>query len=463
VEDILKSILSAHAVIQINDGICSKTWVLRPVVDPDTQWHPWDLEFLSLGANRSHQRKRMILHSYMFWTPVGTFQDAFRLLIFKCFHSEHIKYPDANKPPPGGTAVRKSINPQPQPSPPAQSNSLINGMRAISPNSQLTPDPEELRRAISPPGSRQGAKPLNGILQQQFSSSAKGKSPMRSGSRELDRPGTTDGRLGMNDGRPRINDGRPVTSEGRSSESRPRTSEGTDEATNESAGTIRERTLSDRALSPEQIQRTKSPVQFNITGRARSPTQGAGTGESYGAIQPNIAAVVGTNSLAGRGARSPSPVIDRTKPPPDAFYPSGPSGSPSGNGFPGMRPGSTGNVTADLIRDLKNKETELDAIKRREAWMKATLSKASKSGFVYSTSDLDANEAEEMGLNGSVDKDDPGRVREMVIKFKQFRAQIQVCCLQYASLRQLTGHTDDHHGPSSAGIRAFGRGRTGEV
>jgi hypothetical protein len=388
---------------------------------------------------------------------------------------EHIKYPDANKPPPAGNAVRKSINTggsQPQPSPPAQSSSLINGMRAMSPNS-LSPDPEELRRAISPPGSRQGAKPPNGILQQQFSSSLKGKAPMRAGSRDLERPGTSESRSGSNEMlRPRTSDGRPVTSDGRMGnndgrlgmgEARPRTSEGTDEATNESVTTIRERTLSERALSPEQIQRTKSPVQFNITGRAKSPTQGAGAGDSYGGAAPNIAAVVATNGLAGRGARSPSPVVDRTKPPPDAFYPSGPSSSPSTNGFPGMRPGSTGNVTADLIRDLKTKEAELETMKKREVWMKATLSKASKSGFVYSTSDLDTGDAEEMGLSGSVGKDDPGRVREMVVKFKQFRAQIQVRHQQLHSKQITYWYTDNYDGPSSTGIRTHGGCRTDEV
>jgi hypothetical protein len=92
--------------------------------------------------------------------------------------------------------------------------------------------------------------------------------------------------------------------------------------------------------------------------------------------------------------------------------------------------GSTGNITADLIRDLKVKETEMDAMRNREAWMKAALSKALRSGFVYE--DRDASECD-LGLSGDAQK-----VADLVLNFKQFRAQIQVwfrifclkcCCL----------------------------------
>jgi hypothetical protein len=80
--------------------------------------------------------------------------------------------------------------------------------------------------------------------------------------------------------------------------------------------------------------------------------------------------------------------------------------SPSANGFTSPRPGSvshgghggsTGNITADLIRDLKAKEAEVDNMKNREVWMKAALSKASRSGFVYE--DRESGEGE-LGLNG---------------------------------------------------------------
>jgi hypothetical protein len=85
--------------------------------------------------------------------------------------------------------------------------------------------------------------------------------------------------------------------------------------------------------------------------------------------------------------------------------------------------GSTGNITADLIRDLKAKETEVDAMRNREVWMKAALSKASRSGFVYE--DQEAGEGD-LGLSS-----DEQKISELVLKFKQFRAQIQVRFLHF--------------------------------
>ena len=175
-----------------------------------------------------------------------------------------------------------------------------------------------------------------------------------------------------------------------------------------------------RTLSLDQTTRAKSPTQ-NVASRSISPNHA----EPHG--QPNFATVVGTNGLAAR-ARSPSPVIDRSKPPPDAFYRPSP-GSPTTNGFANVRPGSSGNVTAELLRDLKCKEAEVEALKRREAWMKSALSKASRSGFVYGDDDLDVD-AEEMEPSRIGDQDDSGgerRIREMAMKFKQFRAKIEVC------------------------------------
>jgi hypothetical protein len=81
-------------------------------------------------------------------------------------------------------------------------------------------------------------------------------------------------------------------------------------------------------------------------------------------------------------------------------------------------------MTADLIRDLKKKEAEVDAMKKREEWIKLALSQASRAGFVCSPSN--PVEQEDTGLDEDANTADP-KVAEMVLKFKQFRAQILVC------------------------------------
>jgi hypothetical protein len=89
---------------------------------------------------------------------------------------------------------------------------------------------------------------------------------------------------------------------------------------------------------------------------------------------------------------------------------------------PASRGGSAGNVTTDLIRDLKAREVELEAMKKQMLWMKQALAKASQSGYIYA--DRDGNQVE---VNGGTKDFSEGRKMEMILKFKQFRAQIQVC------------------------------------
>jgi hypothetical protein len=128
--------------------------------------------------------------------------------------------------------------------------------------------------------------------------------------------------------------------------------------------------------------------------------------------------------MSNLAARSPSPVVDRSKPPLDAFYqPS--SGSPNVNGIGHAhgKYGSTGNVTADLIRDYKAKEMEVETLRRREAWMKTALSKATKSGFVQL--DEEALEAEDLDLQDAT-SDDQKKLADMVLNFKHFKTQMQV-------------------------------------
>lgn len=181
----------------------------------------------------------------------------------------------------------------------------------------------------------------------------------------------------------------------------------------------------DRAVSPDPS-RTKSP-----SNGATSPTQqlqnspGASNGQP-----PNMASMtIGRNGLS---ARSPSPNVDRGQPPPDAFYSLGKRSPTVTNGFqPAHRagssglPGSEGSVMADM---LKQKEAELEIAKRREAWMRVALSKASKAGFVWDTDlaltdgNLDALTRE----NAVESDDDVGKLSDLVLALKRDRARIHV-------------------------------------
>ena len=164
--------------------------------------------------------------------------------------------------------------------------------------------------------------------------------------------------------------------------------------------------MRESAVSPDGG-RAKSPA-----GRAVSPTQVAEVYDPAGP-QASLASVIMARN--GIGARSPSPA-DRSKAPADAFYK---PASPTVNGF--AKPGSTGNLTADLIRDLKDRESEIETLKKKESWMKAALLKAERSGFIY------AETEEELSSRVDDDDIDGRKVTEMVINLKQLKAMIQVC------------------------------------
>ena len=151
----------------------------------------------------------------------------------------------------------------------------------------------------------------------------------------------------------------------------------------------------------------------------------------------------GRSSPAVTGRASPltgraSPVVDRSRTAAgsnaghgnETYFPNGPNISPSVNGFarPGSRAGngSVGNVTADLINTIKAKDLELDSVKRQMAWMREALGKATRSGFVQT----DREGSPEMGFanNPTPSPEDSADSKyvELALKFKQFKAQVQV-------------------------------------
>ncbi|KAG6336140.1 hypothetical protein ID866_2950 [Astraeus odoratus] len=330
--------------------------------------------------------------------------------IIHVLDTKHIKYPDANKPPvnpnappSSGTAnaPRKSsipsqpVAPQSSTQPPSQQQAAINGSRAMSPTGLAGPDAEELRRAISPPGTRTGARTPNGSAVQgtQGTTGAgpngKVRAPTRSRRDDEDVLGTDDGH-------------------------------GTDTGTGSDVAVS-----AARAPSPMDPQRARSPTSLGAASRAMSPTGEVLQQPSQG--QPAMASI--TMSMnGGLSARSPSPVVDRGKSPHEAFYQSPSSPLANGHTHPhthgsGSKLGSTGNVTADLIRDYKAKEMEVEVLRKREAWMKTALLKAHRNGFVQI--DEESIEAEELGLKDAA-SDEQQKLADMILNFKHFKTQMQM-------------------------------------
>ncbi|KAF5375186.1 hypothetical protein D9758_000458 [Tetrapyrgos nigripes] len=174
-----------------------------------------------------------------------------------------------------------------------------------------------------------------------------------------------------------------------------------DESADEDPNVAPDSIVMARAKSPEA--RAKSPItQMNAATRSISPS-GDEPGQS-----PNL---VGVTSMAMNGRSSP--VVDRAR------------SSPTVNGHVthSSRNGSIGNITGDLARELKVKEMELEGVKRQMSWMKEALSQAHKTGFIYTERDL--------GLDGDDAKVAQAN-NDLVLKFKQFKAQMQTAMLEQA-------------------------------
>lgn len=139
------------------------------------------------------------------------------------------------------------------------------------------------------------------------------------------------------------------------------------------------------------------------------------------------------------GTRSPSPRLrnvdgmDRAAPPPDAFYY---GRSPTNaNGFVGSGTGRPGSVSsgADLVNQLRGKDGELDAARKREVAMKVILARAVKQGFVLD----DEDEGDIGGIeDGVADEKQKAVVQKLagaLMRMKQEKASLQV------SLRLMKG------------------------
>ncbi|KAF8578415.1 hypothetical protein K439DRAFT_1362232 [Ramaria rubella] len=313
--------------------------------------------------------------------------------------TKHIKYPDTSR---SATATDSR---SPNSGSPSGSNEIRRGPpppqqqpQQGGPQSQRTMSPagQESDRALSPSGSR--VRPVNGVPMQPF-------------------PVPNNLTIATPPTRPKRADESPDDPNRQTHA--PRT-----ESPFQRGG---ER---DRAVSPDPS-RAKSPGNGSTApSRAISPTQQqVSSANTANGQPPNMAAVaIGRNGLS---ARSPSPVVDRGQPPPDAFYSLGARSPIAQNGFvtghrPGSspRPGSGSSVIADM---LKQKETELETAKRREAWMRAALSKASKAGFVWDAElTLSEDDADSIVKeDGAESGEDVRKLADLVLALKRDRARIQ--------------------------------------
>ena len=320
-------------------------------------------------------------HEFVFHSPphfrvfIPLMFGSFYRLVRGAVSSEHIKYPDSSKASQqtvanGTNNTRKTsvtaTNPQVT-RPGTGSLQPEPGFQSGSPV-QPSSDSEALRRTMSPTN----APKTNDVQPAQYTTAEKGKAPMR----------------------PKRED--------------------EDSDVSEVNG------APERAISPEQ--RARSPT-YAVTGgasRTVSPVQRPGFGDDQPPSMTSLVFPASKDGGSGLAARSVSPPVDRSKPPVDAFYTSGRGSSP-------------GTVTSQPNGHIHNSPSPsasgVEDTKKREAWLKAALIRASRSGFVYA----DAQDPpEDLVLDfANADQGETKRVVEMIMNLKHMRAAIQVRSLLF--------------------------------
>ena len=171
-----------------------------------------------------------------------------------------------------------------------------------------------------------------------------------------------------------------------------------------------------RREGDEEYRRAMSPQ--NVNGSPPHPPVRVTSPNGYStASPPATQRSINTGVL---GTRSPSPRMrdhERQAPPPDAFYY---SRSPTTNGFNSTRPSSVSG-SAELIREVKAKESEIEAGKKREAALRAIIAKATAAGFALDDADAEAMDGEDSveGDQATVQK-----LVDALVRLKQEKASI---------------------------------------
>ena len=195
------------------------------------------------------------------------------------------------------------------------------------------------------------------------------------------------------------------------------------EGTSTDGGGVRERVMSPSQQQQQEAIRSKSPIPA-----AASPANYQPPAAVQRAMSPTP-----LNGLPAQVQRAASSTGRNSPVPQDAFYYNAngkvPNGVPNGRSSPaGMgsahghghgRGGSMSNISAELLRQ---KEAELEGLRKREVSMKAALTKAILAGFTVV--DLESEE----GLMGDVGGGelDAKKLSGIVLKFRQERAAMQV-------------------------------------
>jgi len=186
---------------------------------------------------------------------------------------------------------------------------------------------------------------------------------------------------------------------------------------------VRERVMSPSQQQQQEAVRSKSPtpaIAPPINYQPPAATQRAMSPTPLNGLPPQV-----QRAASSTGRNSPVPQ--------DAFYynangkvPNGvtngrssPAGFSSSHGHGHGRGGSMSNIGAELLRQ---KEAELEGMRKREVSMKAALTKAILAGFTVA--DLEGEE----GLASEVEGGelDAKKLSDIVLKFRQERAAMQV-------------------------------------
>ena len=167
--------------------------------------------------------------------------------------------------------------------------------------------------------------------------------------------------------------------------------------------------------SPVVLDRSRM-VNGDVPAQSQQGQQGSG----------QIVTVPGQQQIPGQGV---SPTINGFRPSSRTGHHHPHSLSQSHTPHQHQHTSSGGNVTSDLVRDLKAKDVELDSVKRQMAWMKETFAKAAKAGFVPSVEGVDSSgiTLASLGVGGEEGQD--AKQAELALRFKQFRAIVQVMIL----------------------------------
>ena len=168
--------------------------------------------------------------------------------------------------------------------------------------------------------------------------------------------------------------------------------------------------------SPVVLDRSRM-VNGDVTAQSQQGQQGSG----------QIVTVQGLQQTSGQGV---SPTINGFRPSSRTghHHPHSLSQSHTPHQHQHQHTSSGGNVTADLVRDLKAKDVELDSVKRQMAWMKEVLARAAKAGFVPFVEGVDSAgiALASLGVGEEEGQGQDAKQVELALRFKQFRAVVQV-------------------------------------